>query len=64
MVAVSPELNERLNQLCKDYGMSKSSLCAYYIGKQANLESKVNSVMDMENLNNIMALMTKDLNKF
>jgi len=64
MISISVELNERLTQLCEDYGMTKSSLCAYYIGKQVNLETKVNSLASQESVNSIMLAMANDLKKF
>lgn len=54
MTAVSPELNEKLNALCKAYGMSKSGLVAYYVGKMVDTETRVQNLVNSESMNNLM----------
>lgn len=54
MTAVSPELNEKLIALCKAYGMSKSGLMAYYIGKMVDTESRVQSLVSQHTIENLL----------
>jgi predicted transcriptional regulator len=47
-IAVSDELDERLNRLAAAYGVSKSAICAMYIAQTAAAaEAVLNSVPEM-----------------
>lgn len=54
MSAISPELNEKLIALCKAYGMTKSGLMAYYIGKMVDTESRVQNLVSQHTIENLL----------
>lgn len=54
MTAVSPELNDKLVALCKAYGMSKSGLVAYYIGKMVDTESRVQNLVSQHTIESLL----------
>lgn len=64
MASISSDLNNKLQILCDQYGMSKSSLIAYYIAKMVSTENKVNDLVNQETVNNLFSAMAKDLTKF
>lgn len=50
-VMISDEVNIKLNDLSKRYGMSKSSMCAFVIGQFLDTHERANSAIfgDIEN---------------
>lgn len=62
MTAVSPELNEKLMTLCKAYGMSKSGLVAYYVGKMVDTETRFQNLVNQETVNELVKTMVMGQN--
>jgi len=62
MTAVSPELNEKLMTLCKAYGMSKSGLVAYYVGKMVDTETRFQSLVNQDTINELVKTMVMGQN--
>lgn len=62
MTAVSPELNEKLMTLCKAYGMSKSGLIAYYVGKMVDTETRFHSLVNQDTVNELVKAMVMGQN--
>lgn len=57
-IGVSEDLNDRLEKISKMYGMSKSSLCAYFIGQSvAAVELTYQRVetIGLEDIKNMMS---------
>lgn len=57
MTAVSPELNKRLDALCDAYGMTKSGLIAYYVGKSVDMETRAQSLLNEDTMTSMMKAM-------
>ena len=55
VVRISLELNEKIDLLCRTYGMSKSSLCAYYLGKMVDQEMMLKNSLSTEGLQKIFS---------
>lgn len=62
MTAVSPELNEKLISLCKAYGMSKSGLVAYYVGKMVDTETRFQNLVNENTVNELIKTMVMGQN--
>lgn len=62
MTAVSPDLNDKLISLCKAYGMSKSGLVAYYVGKMVDTETRFQSLVNQETINELVKTMVMGQN--
>jgi hypothetical protein len=55
--ALSPELIEKLDNLCKKYGTTKSGLIAYYVGRAVETETQANNLMTSDTVNMLMKAM-------
>jgi len=64
MTSISVDLNNQLTELAKQYGMSKSGLVAYYVGRSVAIETKASSVLDSQSIAMLMHSMSNDLKKF
>lgn len=62
MTAVSPELNDKLISLCKAYGMSKSGLVAYYVGKMVDTETRFQNLVNENTVNELIKTMVMGQN--
>lgn len=53
-VMISDEVNEKLNDLSKRYGMAKSSICAFVIGQWIDQKERVESVVLGDAMKNVI----------
>lgn len=60
--AISTDLNEKLVALCQAYGMTKSGLIAYYVGKMVDQETRVNGLISQDSFAQVMStLLSKQI---